>query len=170
MKSGAVAVIGRANAGKSTLINVLVGEKISIVSPKPQTTRDTVLGVMTREDYQIVFMDTPGMLWPKIEDDAIGYKLAFRGTIRDEILDIEDLACKLLEVLRESYTENVVKRYGITGISDELTYDTLEEMAQKRGFLAGRCMLDTERMAKVFIDEFRSGKLGRMTLEMPPKA
>ncbi|MBQ5760234.1 MAG: ribosome biogenesis GTPase YlqF, partial [Clostridia bacterium] len=102
--------------------------------------------------------------------DAIGYKLAFMGTIRDEILDIEDLACKLLEVLRESYTENVVKRYGITGISDELTYDTLEEMAKKRGFLAGRGMLDTERMAKVFIDEYRSGKLGRMTLELPPKA
>ncbi len=162
-----IMIVGIPNVGKSSFINRLLGKKSAIAADRPGVTRSKQwFNLAGKYD----FMDTPGMLWPKIEDDAIGYKLAFMGTIRDEILDIEDLACKLLEVLRESYTENVVKRYGITGISDELTYDTLEEMARKRGFLAGRGMLDTERMAKVFIDEFRSGKLGRMTLELPPKA
>jgi len=162
-----VMIIGVPNVGKSSFINRLLNKKSAVAANKPGVTRSKQwFNLAGKYD----FMDTPGMLWPKIEDDAIGYKLAFMGTIRDEILDIEDLACKLLEVLRESYTENVVKRYGITGISDELTYDTLEEMAKKRGFLAGRGMLDTERMAKVFIDEYRSGKLGRMTLELPPKA
>jgi len=159
-----IMIMGIPNVGKSSFINRLLGKKSAVAENRPGVTR-------AKQWFNLAgkydFMDTPGMLWPKIEDDEVGFKLAFTGTIRDEILDREHLACKLLECLRDSYEENVVKRYGITGISREMTYDTLEEMAKKRGFLQGRGMLDTERMAKVLIDEFRSGKLGRLTLEAP---
>ena len=114
-------------------------------------------------------MDTPGMLWPKIESDEMGYLLAFTGTIRDEILDLEDLACHLIKQLEISSPGAIVKRYGITDINMDQPYETLTELAKKRGFLAGRGEYDTLRMARVLLDEFRSGKLGRITLELPPE-
>lgn len=159
-----IMIVGIPNVGKSSFINRLLGKKSAIAADKPGVTR-------SRQWFNLAgkydFMDTPGMLWPKIESDEVGFKLAYTGTIRDEILDAELLACKLLVHLSSSYCESVVKRYDITEINTEQPYDTLEEMARKRGFLLGRGQLDTERMAKVFIDEFRSGKLGRITLELP---
>ncbi len=159
-----IMIVGIPNVGKSSFINRLLGKKSAIAEDRPGVTRSKQwFNLGGKYD----FMDTPGMLWPKIEDDEVGYKLAYTGTIRDEILDRELLACKLLAHLSNGYEDCVVKRYGITGINPLSPYDTLEEMAQKRGFLLGRGQLDTERMAKVFIDEFRSGKLGRITLECP---
>ncbi|MEA4921306.1 MAG: ribosome biogenesis GTPase YlqF [Clostridiaceae bacterium] len=159
-----IMIAGIPNVGKSSFINRLLGKKSAIAEDRPGVTRKKQwFSLNARYD----FMDTPGMLWPRIEDDEVGFRLAFTGTIRDEILDLELLACKLILALSKSYTENVVKRYGITEINAESPYDTLGEMARKRGFLLGRGAIDTERMAKVFLDEFRSGMLGRITLEMP---
>ena len=95
--------------------------------------------------------------------------LAFTGTIRDEILDLEDLACRLIVQLETSAPNAVVKRYGITAVDREHPYDTLTELAKKRGFLAGRNEYDTLRMSRTLLDEFRAGKLGRITLELPPE-
>lgn len=161
-----IMIVGIPNVGKSSFINRLLGKKSAIAADRPGVTRSKQwFNLAGKYD----FMDTPGMLWPKIDDDATGFKLAFMGTIRDEILDIELLACELLKVLSVSYSESVVKRYGITGINPDMPYDTLEEMARRRGFLLGRGQLDTERMARIFLEEFRSGRLGRMTLELPPQ-
>lgn len=155
---------GIPNVGKSSLINRLLGKRSAVAEDRPGVTRQ-------RQWFNLAgkydFMDTPGMLWPKIDDDEVGFRLAFTGTIRDEILDVELLACKLLSTLAVLYPEAVVKRYNITEVKADAPYDTLEEMAKKRGFLLGRGQLDTERMARVFIGEYRDGKLGRMTLELP---
>jgi len=159
-----VMIIGVPNVGKSSFINRLLNKKSAVAANKPGVTRSkqwfTLPGGFD-------FMDTPGMLWPKIEEDEVGYKLAFTGTIRDDILDVEDLACELLRVLKKRANDAVVKRYGITEIDVDMPYDTLTEMAKKRGYLLGRGEMDTLRMAKVFLEEFRGGKLGRITLEMP---
>ena len=160
-----IMIVGIPNVGKSSFINRLLGKKSAIAEDRPGVTRSKQwFNLSGRYD----FMDTPGMLWPKIEDDEVGYKLAYTGTIRNEILDLELLACKLLAHLSGGYSQNVIDRYGITAIDTDMPYNTLEEMAKKRGFLLGRGQLDTERMAKFFIDEFRAGKLGRITLELPP--
>jgi len=155
---------GIPNVGKSSLINRLLGKRSAVAEDRPGVTRQ-------RQWFNLAgkydFMDTPGMLWPKIDDDEVGFRLAFTGTIRDEILDVELLACKLLSTLAMLYPKAVVKRYNITEVTADAPYDTLEEMAKKRGFLLGRGQLDTERMARVFIGEYRDGKLGRMTLELP---
>ncbi len=159
-----IMIVGIPNVGKSSFINRLLGKRSANAEDRPGVTR-------ARQWFNLAgkydFMDTPGMLWPRIDDDSVGYKLAFTGTIRDEILDREDLACMLLRALAEHYKEAVVKRYGITDIDVASPYDTLCAMARKRGFLVSGGELDTERMAKFFIDEFRSGKLGRITLELP---
>jgi len=160
-----IMIVGIPNVGKSSFINRLLGKKSAIAEDRPGVTRSKQWFNLSGK-YD--FMDTPGMLWPKIEDDEVGYKLAYTGTIRNEILDLELLACKLLAHLFNGYSQNVIDRYGITAIDTDMPYNTLEEMAKKRGFLLGRGQLDTERMAKVFIDEFRAGKLGRITLELPP--
>ena len=107
------------------------------------------------------------MLWPKIDTDEMGFMLAYTGTIRDEILDLEDLACRLIKQLEISSPGAIVKRYGITAVDTEQPYDTLTDLAKKRGFLAGRNEYDTLRMARTLLDEFRGSKLGRFTLELP---
>lgn len=159
-----VMVAGIPNVGKSSFINRLMGRKSAVAEDRPGVTRGKQWYSLPGN---IALMDTPGLLWPKIEDDEQGYKLAFTGTIRDEILDIEDLACRLLEILRHVAPDSVTARYGVGEISAEQPYDTLIELAQKRGFLLGRGEYDTERMARVLLDEFRSGKLGRISLETP---
>lgn len=161
-----IMIMGIPNVGKSSFINRLLNKKAAVAADKPGVTRG-------KQWFSLPggfdFMDTPGMLWPKIETDQMGYLLAFTGTIRDEILDLEDLACRLLLQLEISAPGAVVKRYGIPAVNPEQPYETLTEMAKKRGFLAGRGEYDTLRMARIFLDEFRSGKLGRITLELPPE-
>lgn len=162
-----IMIMGIPNVGKSSFINRLLGRKSAVAADKPGVTRSkqwfTLPGGFD-------FMDTPGMLWPKIESDEMGYLLAFTGTIRDEILDLEDLACHLIQVLSVQAPQALVKRYGITDDFSPEPYDTLEEMARKRGFLQSGGSCNTERMSRVLLDEFRSGKLGRITLEAPPPA
>jgi len=161
-----IMIIGIPNVGKSTFINRLLGKKSAVAADKPGVTRSKQW--FTLPGNQFDFMDTPGMLWPKIDTDEVGFALAFTGSIRDEILDLEDLACRLILQLDQVAPGALQNRYGIEEICREQPYDTLTEMARKRGFLAGRGEYDTERMAKIFLDEFRGGKLGRITLERAP--
>lgn len=158
-------IVGIPNVGKSSFINRLLGRKSAIAEDRP--------GVTRRKQWYTLpggfdFMDTPGMLWPKIDDDETGYRLAFTGTIRDEILDLEDLACRLLVCLQQAAPGALEKRYGVTPDTDE-PYEGLCMLGRKRGFVVSGGEIDTERMSRVLLDEFRSGKLGRITLERPPE-
>ncbi len=159
-------IVGIPNVGKSSFINRLLGKKAAVAADKPGVTRGT-------QWYSLPgafdFMDTPGLLWPKIESDEIGYNLAFTGTIRDEILDLEDLACRFINVLRNSYADILVKRFNITVSDDEIDYDILQKIAFARSLVLRGNEPDTERAAKMLLTEFRSGKLGRITLETPVK-
>ena len=112
-------------------------------------------------------MDTPGILWPKFEDPEVGVKLAFTGAIRDDVLDREELAARLLEYLVRHYPEAVRQRYKITADDGESCFELLEAAGRKRGFLISRGEVDCERMSRVLLDEFRGGKLGVFTLEEP---
>jgi len=161
-----VMVAGIPNVGKSSFINRLLGRRSAVAEDRPGVTR-------ARQWFSLPggfdLMDTPGLLWPKIENDAMGYLLAFTGTIRDEVLDQEDLACHLIAVLGETAPQALEARYGIDIAPCETTYDALQALAKKRGFLLGRGEVDTARMARVLLDEFRDGKLGRISLETPPR-
>ncbi len=109
-------------------------------------------------------LDTPGILWPKFEDQRVGLYLAFCGSIRDEILDTQDLAFELIKVLEKRYPETLKERYKLEEIQEE-TLDNMEAIARKRGFLMPGKRIDYERTGRTVIDEFRGGKLGRITLE-----
>lgn len=159
-------VIGVPNVGKSSFINRILGKRSAIAADKPGVTR-------TKQWFSlgdgIDLMDTPGMLPSRIEDDVTGAMLAFTGTIRDEILDIEELACEFITVIGKIDFGIFTARYGVEPVADEIPYDTLTRMAAKRGFLLSGREYDTERMARVVMDEFRGGKLGEITLELPPR-
>ena len=163
-KSGFIAVVGRPNVGKSTLINALAGEKIAIVSDKPQTTRNRICGIINRNNTQYIFMDTPGVLWPKFEDPDVGVDLAFCGSIKDEILDVATLALELVKVLQRDYPELLCERYKLDEVCEE-ALDTMETIAMKRGCLLPGKRIDYERVANILLDEFRAGKIGKITLE-----
>ena len=162
-----MAIVGRPNVGKSSLLNALIGEKLAIVTSKPQTTRTRVTGVLTRDDCQFVFLDTPGILWPKFEDPEVGIRLAYTGAVKDQILDIEELASHLLKRMWTRYPDAVKARYKIEMPEDAQGWELLEAAARKRGFLLARGELNTERMAHVLMEEYRSGKRGRFTFEGP---
>jgi len=159
-----IMVAGIPNVGKSSFINRLLGRKSAVAADRPGVTRG-------KQWYSLPggfeLMDTPGLLWPKIESDEQGFKLAFTGTIRDEILDLEDLACRLLTTLQTVAPEAVVKRYGVTEVNMDEPFTTLQEMARKRSYLLSGGECDTGRIARVLLDEFRAGKLGNITLETP---
>ena len=110
-------------------------------------------------------LDTPGILWPKFDDTEVGKRLAFTGAIKDDVLDIEELACYLMEYLAAHYADVLRERYKIDVEEGDSGYDLLEKAGRKRGFLMRGAQVDTERMARILLDEFRGGKLGRFTLE-----
>ena len=112
-------------------------------------------------------MVTPGRLWPKIDECEVGFRLALTGTSRDEILDLEELACRLIATLKQEAPGALEGRYGVDLSESDDTYDCLCALARRRGFIVSGGDVDTERMSRVLLDEFRSGKLGRITLESP---
>lgn len=112
-------------------------------------------------------LDTPGILWPKFEDEKIGMHLAFTGAVRDVVIDIETLAFHLMEKLRDMNPKALEERYKIEVTADMDGWQLLEAAARKRGFLISGGEIDIERMANILLDEFRGGKLGRVTLEYP---
>ena len=161
-----VMVVGVPNVGKSTFINQVARRKSAKAGDRPGVTRGKQWVTV---DAGLDLLDTPGILWPKFEDERIGMNLAFTGAVKDEIMDVESLACRLLEVLGEHYPQALEARYKIQAEPGLAGWELLERCARKRGFLVSGGEVDTLRMSKVLLDEYRGGKLGNFTLEMPPE-
>ena len=157
-------IVGIPNVGKSTLINQISGRKGAKAENRPGVTRGKQWVTV---DKDLLLLDTPGILWPKFEDPNVGLMLAFTGAVKEDVIDIEQLSCRLMELLWQRYPDKVKARYGIDCAPDTPGWQLLEAAARKRGFLISGGEINTERMAKVLLDEFRGGKLGRFTLEMP---
>ena len=156
-------VLGIPNVGKSTFINKAAGRKAAAVSDRPGVTRGRQ---WISVDRTLELLDTPGILWPRFDSQEVGELLDFTGAVKDDVLDREALAANLLVRLRRLYPAAIEQRYGLNS-PDAPGWELLEAAARRRGFLAGRGEYDTERMAAVLLDEFRGGKLGRITLERP---
>ena len=157
-------VVGIPNVGKSSFINRLAGQKKAKVEDRPGVTR-TKQWVKLSEDIEL--LDMPGVLWPKFEDMSVGEKLAFTGAVKDDVVDIETLACRLLFVLNSLYKNELTTRYKIETTEDEDGYELLKKVGKARGMLVSGGEINTERAAITVLDEFRGGKLGRITLELP---
>jgi ribosome biogenesis GTPase A len=159
-------VVGIPNVGKSSFINRLGRRGRAETADRPGVTRSNQWYVMGRVgESNIELLDTPGVLWPKFEDPAVGETLAFLGSIRDEIMDVETLALRLLEVLREKYPERLRERYGLEAFEVQAPWELLEQLARRRGMLLPGGEPDTRRAAATLLDELRGGKLGRITLD-----
>jgi ribosome biogenesis GTPase A len=160
-------VVGVPNVGKSSLINRLVGRKSAVTGDRPGVTKGKQ---WLRLENGMQLLDTPGILWPKFEDRAVGIRLAFCGSVRDEILDAEELALKLLTVLLvvPEHAARVAARYRLDETPGADARAVLEAIAIKRGFLLPGRRADRERAAKTVLDEFRAGRMGRITLERAP--
>lgn len=157
-------VVGIPNVGKSTFINQIAGRKGAKAENRPGVTRGKQ---WVNVDQGLLLLDTPGILWPKFEDPEVGMRLAYTGAVKDDVIDTETLACHLMEMLAKRYPEAVRERYRIE-IPEEIdSYELLTEAGRKRGYLVSGGEVDTERMAKVLLEEYRSCKLGRFTLESP---
>ncbi len=160
-------VVGIPNVGKSSLINRLAGGRGKAkVQDKPGVTRQNQWFTVEKG---LELLDTPGILWPKFDDPIVGEHLAFTGAVRDEILDREGLACRLLELLDELYPQCIRERYklGADAGADLPGYELLERVGRRRGMLISGGEIDTERAAVTVLDEYRGGLLGRITLERP---
>ncbi len=157
-------VVGIPNTGKSSFINRMAKSAKAKVADKAGVTRHNQWFAI---GGGIELLDTPGVLWPKFEDKSVGDKLAFIGSVKDEILDSELLAVKLLEVMKQSYPERLAERYKITDFSDLQSWEVLELIGKKRGNIMRGGEIDTERTAVMLLDEYRGGKLGVISLESP---
>ena len=163
-KSLRIMIVGIPNVGKSTLINQISGRKGAKAENRPGVTRGKQWVAV---DKDLLLLDTPGILWPKFEDPNVGLMLAYTGAVKEDVIDVEGLSCRLMELLWQRYPDKVKERYGIDCEPDTPGWQLLEAAGKKRGFLLARGEINTERMAKVLLDEFRDGKLGRFTLEVP---
>ena len=157
-----VMVLGIPNVGKSTFINKVAKRKTAKAEDRPGVTRSKQ---WVPVDATLELLDTPGILWPKFDDPEVGKRLAFTGAVKDDVLDIEELACYLMDYLSAHYADVLTERYKIDVEETDTGYDLLEKAGRKRGFLMRGAQVDTERMARILLDEFRGGKLGRFTLE-----
>lgn len=167
-----VMILGIPNVGKSTFINKIAGRKTAKTEDRPGVTRSKQWVPI---DRNLELLDTPGILWPKFEDQSVGLNLAYTGAVKDDILDTETLGCHLMAYLGDHYPDALSAAYKLPGIPGREAeendiawgYRLLQSAGKKRGFLISGGEVDTERMAKILLDEFRSGKLGRFTLELP---
>ena len=155
-------VVGIPNVGKSTFINSFAGKACTKTGNKPGVTKGKQ---WIRLNKNLELLDTPGILWPKFEDQAVGMKLAFIGSMNDEIIIMDELACDLIHVLKEQYPKALTERYGIE--LKEKDIDVLSDIAESRRCFGKGEQLDLDKAAAIVMDEFRSGKLGRITLERP---
>ena len=161
-----VMVVGIPNVGKSTFINQVSGRKSAKAENRPGVTRGKQWVTVERG---LELLDTPGILWPKFEDPEVGIKLAYTGAIKDDIMDVETLACHLIELLGSRYPQVLENRYKIAVPEGAKGYELLELCGRKRGMLISGGEVDTERMSRVLLEEYRSTKLGRFTFEFPEK-
>jgi len=159
-----VMVLGIPNVGKSTFINQVAKRKAAKASDKPGVTRGKQWITV---DSGLELLDTPGILWPRFDSQAVGECLAFTGAIRDEIIDRETLAANLMVKLRELYPQSIEQRYKFAPDPAANGYELLEAAAKKRGFILSKGEYDLSRMAIILLDEFRDGRLGRISLERP---
>ena len=167
-----VMILGIPNVGKSTFINKIAGRKTAKTEDRPGVTRSKQWVPI---DRNLELLDTPGILWPKFEDQSVGLNLAYTGAVKDDILDTETLGCHLMAYLGDHYPEALSAAYKLPGIPEREAEENdiawgwrlLQSAGRKRGFLISGGEVDTERMAKILLDEFRGGKLGRFTLELP---
>ena len=157
-----VIVLGIPNLGKSTFINKVARRKTARAEDRPGVTRSKQ---WVPVDSTLELLDTPGILWPRFDDPEVGKRLAFTGAIKDDVVDMEELACYLMDYLGRRYAPVLEERYKIDVQPEDSGYDLLEKAGRKRGFLMRGAQVDTQRMARVLLDEFRGGKLGRFTLE-----
>lgn len=154
-------IVGVPNVGKSSLINRMTGKKSAKTGDRPGVTKGKQWLAL---ENGMQLLDTPGILWPKFEDPEVGLNLAFCGSIKDEILDMATLALELIKVLSADYPKLLMERYKLDGISED-GLENMEAIALKRGFILPGKRIDYERCAKTVLDEFRGGKIGRITLE-----
>ena len=159
-----VMIVGIPNVGKSTIINQISGRKGAKAENRPGVTRGKQWVTV---DSTLQLLDTPGILWPKFEDPEVGMMLAYTGAVKEGVIDIEELSCKLMELLNKFYPETLKERYKVEAPLGTPGWELLEMAGRNRGYLMARAEVNLERMAKVLMDEFRSGKLGKFTLEMP---
>lgn len=156
-----IMILGVPNVGKSSLINRLSGRKSTKTGNKPGITKGKQW-ITLENGMQL--LDTPGILWPKFEEPEVGLNLAFAGSIKDEILEIQDIGLELIGFLADNYPEEFMNRYKLSGLSDDKLAN-MEALALKRGFILQGKRIDYERTARTVIDEFRAGKIGKITLE-----
>ena len=157
-------VVGIPNVGKSTFINTYAGKACAKTGNKPGVTKGKQ---WIRLNKNVELLDTPGILWPKFEDQAVGLRLALIGSINDEILNIDELAMELITSLRKQYPGTLEKRFQMEESEEKSAAQILEEIARVRGCLIRGGELDYGKASKLLMDDFRSGKLGRVTLEFP---
>ena len=165
-------VVGVPNVGKSTFINKVARKKSAKAGDRPGVTRGKQ---WVNVDQSLDLLDTPGILWPKFDDQTIGMNLAFTGAVKDDIMDVETLGCHMMTLLAERYPKTLTDSYKLPEVpareegENDIAYGyrLLQACAQKRGMRISGGEFDTERMSRVLLDEYRSGKLGRFTLEIP---
>ena len=158
-------VAGIPNVGKSTFINTLAGKACTKTGNKPGVTKGKQ---WIRLNKSVELLDTPGILWPKFEDQKAALKLAFIGSIKDEILQTEELSSELIKYMEEEYAGAIGEKYSVETTED--SYECLRRIAESRHCLVRGNELDTEKAAALFLDDFRNGRLGRITLENPENA
>ncbi len=159
-----VMVVGIPNVGKSTLINQISGRKGAKAENRPGVTRGKQ---WVNVEGGLLLLDTPGILWPKFEDPNVGMMLAYTGAVKEGVIDLEELAARFMELMLKFYPHTLSARYNVEAEQGTPGYMLLEEAGRKRGYLLPKGEIHTERMAKVLLDEYRSGKLGHFTLEVP---
>ena len=164
-KTVRVMVAGVPNVGKSTLINRLNGQSVAVVGDKPGVTKNVR---WVRVGPYLELMDSPGLLWPRLDDQVSARRLCYTSAIKDDVVDVEALTIHLLEDMLEAVPQRVIERYRLKDASLRGP-ELLEEVCRGRGFLMKGGLADTERACRVVLDEYRGGKLGRITLERPPQ-
>ena len=157
-------VVGIPNTGKSSFINRMAGNSKAKVADKAGVTRQQQWFVVGKG---IELLDTPGVLWPKFDDPEVGDKLAFTGAVKDEVTDIETLSCRLLDVLSKTRPQAITDRYKLDSIDGLQGWEILALIGKRRGFLIKGGEIDYERTAVMLCDEFRGGRLGKISLELP---
>lgn len=161
-----IMVVGVPNVGKSSFINRMAGTKRARAEDRPGVTRGKQWVSL---DKDVELLDMPGVLWPKFEDPLVGEKLAFTGAVKDGVVDIELLAMRLLSYLAMNYPERLAERFKMTALDGLSGWELLELAGRKRGMLVSGGEVNTERAAITVMDEYRGGKLGRLTFEAPPE-
>lgn len=158
-------IVGIPNVGKSTLINRLANKKIAKTGDRPGVTKQQ-LWIKVKKDFEL--LDTPGILWPKFEDQSVGYRLAAIGTIKDQLLSLQDIVVFVIEYMKTYYPDSLLERYGISyELSDIL--EIFNAIGKRRGALQGGGEVDYDKVSEIFLRDLRTGKLGKITLEMPEK-